>query len=357
MSLGRQHSVGVRVDGVVFGLSPYGGLIRYWQELLSGLARIGVPVQVEPPARLRATLPQLPGAKDVDAKRWVFHSTYFTAAPRHVDANVVTVHDLILEERPQEVDPTGTWRRIKAACVRRADAIIVPSSTTARKLGRHYPHYGGPVHVVPQGLSRAILAAPSPALRAAAEALVSAAGSTRPIILHVGGREHYKDFSTVLQAFGEEGLDLDFDLVAVGSQPHQLDGEAVWCVGGSGRGRVLLLGYVSDDILGALYRQASVCVTASLAEGFGLVPVEAMACGLPVAHAALAVFQETLDGHGHPFAPGEPSDCARAIRDAVRSGLAARAAAAQSVRERFDWRNTVIRTTGVYEGAVSASGR
>jgi len=107
----------------------------------------------------------------------------------------------------------------------------------------------------------------------------------------------------------------------------------------------------SDPVLRSLYRNAAVVLVPSLAEGFGLVAVEAMACGAPVLAAAAAALPEATAGAAALLDPADPEAWARAIRELFDdAGLAARARAASLARVAlFDRAEPVRRVLGLLE--------
>jgi glycosyltransferase involved in cell wall biosynthesis len=72
------------------------------------------------------------------------------------------------------------------------------------------------------------------------------------------------------------------------------------------------LGYVSDEELAKLY-SSCVLVSASMDEGFGLTPLEAMACGGPVVASSIPAHKETLGHSAHYFEPNDADDLAFAL--------------------------------------------
>ncbi|HEX4520342.1 MAG TPA: glycosyltransferase family 1 protein [Gaiellaceae bacterium] len=77
------------------------------------------------------------------------------------------------------------------------------------------------------------------------------------------------------------------------------------------------LGNVSLDELVSLYRRASALVFPSLYEGFGLPPLEAMACGCPVASSAAASLPEVCGNAARYFSPDDPEELAAAVSDVL----------------------------------------
>src|SRR5579862_4157442 len=78
-------------------------------------------------------------------------------------------------------------------------------------------------------------------------------------------------------------------------------------------------GHVSGDELVSLYRRASALVFPSLYEGFGQPPLEAMACGCPVACSNAASLPEVVDEAARLFDPRDPPAIADAVRDVLES--------------------------------------
>jgi glycosyltransferase involved in cell wall biosynthesis len=83
--------------------------------------------------------------------------------------------------------------------------------------------------------------------------------------------------------------------------------------------RVLQLGYVSDSELKALYENAGCFVFASLYEGFGLPPLEAISSGCPVVVSRIASLPELFDGAASFCDPYDPKNIAAAIQHSIKS--------------------------------------
>ncbi|WP_194813505.1 glycosyltransferase [Nocardia sp. XZ_19_385] len=121
--------------------------------------------------------------------------------------------------------------------------------------------------------------------------------------------------------------------------------------------RLRMLGPVSHATMPRLYRSADVALCTSWYEPFGLVPLEAMACGTPVVATAVGGMLDTVvDGvTGRLVAPPEPATIARAVRalldDPVRRESWG-AAGIQRVRERYSWDRIAAETVTTYERAT-----
>lgn len=115
--------------------------------------------------------------------------------------------------------------------------------------------------------------------------------------------------------------------------------------------RVRFLGKVSDDELVAAYRAADVAATPSVAfEGFGLVVLEALACGTPVVGSAVEGLKEALEGFDSSLLvpPRDPSALAERLRGALPDRERCRKYA-----EGFTWERTASAVIEVYRSAAS----
>jgi glycosyltransferase involved in cell wall biosynthesis len=118
--------------------------------------------------------------------------------------------------------------------------------------------------------------------------------------------------------------------------------------------RVHFTGHVTTEELVRLYNRATLLISPSLYEGFGLPAAEAMACGTPVIATTGGAFPEVID-HGETgwlVPPGDAHALAEAIRmlmdaPALRERLGR--AAVTAIRERFSWRKAATETLAVYE--------
>jgi glycosyltransferase involved in cell wall biosynthesis len=311
-----KQTAGVRllVDGIIFQQQRFGGIRRLHGEVLTrlpsevdlrvvtegpiegelpvGLPRRRIPSMVDllRPGRLWG--PLVPRATAA-ARRWaygdgegdVFWSTYYTRPPEWSGAEVVWVYDMIHERFAEEYgrDRDDELRRRKREAVDHADAVIAISRATADDLQATYGiDLGDRLSVVP--LAPVVLGVPS-----------TTAGE--PYLLHVGGRAGYKGFLALLRAYATWPGRHDVRLLAAGGPWTEDEEQAIAALGLADRVSVVV--EPNDRRLGELYAGAAAFVHPSRAEGFGLIVLEAMAAGVPVVAARLAVTQEV--GGDIPF--------------------------------------------------------
>lgn len=120
--------------------------------------------------------------------------------------------------------------------------------------------------------------------------------------------------------------------------------------------KILLLGFVSDEELVALYNMAKVFVMPSLYEGFGLPVVEAFACGCPVIASDKGSLKEVAGSAAYIIDPYSVNDMAHAIEKVVGDTKFAKSLATKGLQQakHFSWKKTADATVLSYEKAFSS---
>jgi glycosyltransferase involved in cell wall biosynthesis len=250
------------------------------------------------------------------------HTTNCFLPLRRPCPGVVTIHDLAFEDhRADFARTTGAkYRYFVPRAARGAERVICVSEFTAGDVVRRYGVAPDRIRVVPNAPSLPIGTAPL--------------ADGEPYLLAVGDLRAKKNLERLVRAWGMLGTGHRLVLAGLGD-PDGLPAS------------VEVVGYVDDDRLDALMRGADVVVHPSLYEGFGLVVLEAMARGVPVAAADVTALPETGGDAAVYFDPLDPAAIARGIREALqaRADLAARGRARAA---RFSWRRTADETAAVY---------
>lgn len=221
----------------------------------------------------------------------VFHAPWIDGALlRPTVPTVVTLHDLVPLKRHGEYLRTGIRFRLRYLAVQRATRVIVPTAAVAADAEALLGIGGERIAVIPEAAATALSARP--------EAEVAAVRRRYELperyLLWVGGLEHPDPRKRVAAL---AGAPRQLPLVLVGRT-------ARWARELPG---VHLTGEISDDELAAVYTGAHALVFPSEDEGFGLPPVEALACGTPVAACDVPVLREVL---GDRVALVDPGDLA-----------------------------------------------
>jgi glycosyltransferase involved in cell wall biosynthesis len=123
------------------------------------------------------------------------------------------------------------------------------------------------------------------------------------------------------------------------------------------RDRVVVTGFVPDADLAALYSGGLFFVYPSLYEGFGLPPLEAMQCGLPVIASNTSSLPEVVGNAGLLIDPRDPTELTQAMSRLLED-TSLRATLQQRALERarqFSWERTADTTIAAYRAAAEAS--
>ena len=203
------------------------------------------------------------------------------------------------------------------AILRRADRILV-SNPYLLDSSPHLAPFVSKCVIVPYGLDLSKFQA-TPDVRARAEEIRREAG--KPVVLFVGVLRYYKGLDYLLRAMTE----VDATLVIVGQGPMEQELRQLAQELGL-NGRVLLRGQVDDAELVASYHAADVFVLPSShrSEAFGLVQVEAMACGVPIVCTELGTGTTYVNRHGETglvVPPADPPALAAAINQLLADPL------------------------------------
>ena len=294
--------------------------------------------------------PSLPASiRSVD----LVHAMSGSAVPPAAEGQrlVVTVHDLAFDRYPG-LFPRA-WRAMYRlglrAAVRRADAIVTPSRTTAEDVLSRTKVDPGKLHVVPE-------AAALPSSDVDVGETLSRLKVRPPYVLFVGTIEPRKNLVRLVRAYRR---------VAATGVPHTmvLAGPLGWHheslmreLALEGPGEIVMTGALAPGELDAVYRAAEAFVYPSVYEGFGLPVLEAMSRGVPVVASATSSLPEVTGDAALGVNPRSVREIAAAITSLVGDvALAERLAeAGRRQAERFSWDETARMTLEVYERALDA---
>jgi glycosyltransferase involved in cell wall biosynthesis len=306
-------------------------------------------------------LPRAVRAWDLD----LVHVPYFAAPAVKSLPYVVTVHDLIPMAVPAYHGSLAmrAYLQIVARTVRGAALVLTDSEFSKRDIERMLGIPCNRVQVIPLAADEQFSPATSEEDCAAIDAVRQRFGLTRPFVLNTGGLDARKQVPAVIEGFARalSGMTAPRDLVIVGrahTGNRRMYPPLDPIIRRLGlRGRVHLVGAVGDDEFVALYRAAEVFVFASAYEGFGLTPLEAMACGAPVICSRCSSLPEVVGEAGLLIEP-EAREIAGAILSLLGdAGLRADLAARGIERSReFNWSRTAGMTLDAYSEALRMTG-
>ncbi len=336
------------------------GIGQYTARLLAALERVepgddflpmdwGRDVVMRTDRRLRWQqweLPRRAKAARVD----LLHVTGFDAPRWRPCPIVLTVHDLIGMLFPENLPPVARWYwgRWLPRTVRWADRVIADSEHTRADLVRLLGLGPERVDVVHLGVDPAFRPLRDSDALTTVRARYGLPGS---FVLYLGTIEPRKGLDTLIAAFASLAGHLPHHLVVVGKKGWYADALFRQVEALGLRQRVHFVGYVADEEIPAIYNLADLFVFPSRYEGFGLPPLEAMACGTPVVASAAASLPEVLGEAALLVPPADSAALAGAMRQALQdSELRARLHARGLDRAaQFSWESTARKTASVYE--------
>jgi len=172
-----------------------------------------------------------------------------------------------------------------------------------------------------------------------------------PYLLYVGSRKPHKNLPRLLEAYSLSGIRRDARLVLCGNPDPHISGEIERH---RLTGDVLFAEQVTDGDLSNMYRGALAFVFPSLYEGFGLPPLEAMACGTPVLTSKLCSLSEVVGNAGVLVDPLDVEAIADGIRRLVRDADLRSELRQKGLRraQGFSWEETARRTQQVLDMAA-----
>lgn len=291
----------------------------------------------------------------------LYHGLGFVAPARAPCPTVVTVFDLSFITQPKAHKPLNriylAWFT-RWSC-RRAARIIAISEWTKRDVVRHFDIAPEKVVAIPLGVDHDLFKPQPPEVIAAFKARH---GIGDRAIFYLGSLEPRKNLPRLIEAaaiVGSEPCTADLQLFVGGSPAWKYD-EVFARIRQLGlEDRVRLIGRVSDADLPKWYGACAVMAYPSLYEGFGLPPLEAMACGAPVVTSNVTSLPEVIGDAGITVDPTDAGALADALRrvlsDAeLRAELRAKGLARAA---QFTWQRTAAQTLAVYfDGLKSVRG-
>ena len=331
------HRNGVRIlyDGRVFQLQRAGGVRRIYAEVITGLPADYHPLitGVEDFGETVASHPNLeqprfkyfrPGRISVQVReRWwkprllrqldLFHPTYYDLTYGFSFSDfkcpmVLTVYDFINAIYAKLIEGSEGVIRDQTEAIRKADHIICISKATENDLLERFPEKQGKTSVIYLASSFEI----QPPL--AEQAIFE-----KPSFLFVGGRWGYKNFSFLLRVFARAcESNPRIRLQIAGAPLTTEERRQIQMLGISDR--VEAVTYPDEQQLISLYRSSVALVYPSLHEGFGLPPLEAMACRTLAITSNTTSLPEVMGDGGIMLDPTREMDWVECILKTAKGG-------------------------------------
>ncbi|HEU4966108.1 MAG TPA: glycosyltransferase family 1 protein [Candidatus Saccharimonadales bacterium] len=258
---------------------------------------------------------------------------------RYLDMN----GDTVLQKRPE--GRSRLYLGLDFAGTRRASRIVAISDFTKRELIERLGVAENKVEVIYPGVDHDIF---KPRSRT---------NQARPYILYTGSEVPRKNFLSLIDAFRElkrEASFSDLMFVKVGaSDDAHMRAIAIERIRSYGLGdAVRFTGRITDDELAQYYTMAECFIFPSFYEGFGLPPLEAMACGCPVIVANAAALPEVVGEAGLKVDPSNVKQLTDTLRQVLMQAALRRKLSLQGLERAsaFSWDRAAEQTARFYEG-------
>jgi glycosyltransferase involved in cell wall biosynthesis len=272
-------------------------------------------------------------------------------------ALVSTIHDLAPFHVTAKYDPLRMFygRVVVRRLARQQHSIIAISRNTARDIFRFFDVPRDRVRVIYNGLDHNRF---TPHARETLRAQAQKRWQfQQPFFLYVSRLEHpAKNHVRLISAFDQfkQATNSPWQLVFAGKDWSGAESIHQMIQSSPFQQDIRSLGFVPDADLPALYHAADACVYPSLYEGFGMPPVEAMACGCSVLCSDRGALAEVIGDAALIVDPEDVPDLARKLRAMAGDPDLRRRLKERGLRQarRFDWQETALATLDLYERTV-----
>ncbi len=356
-SLARELIRAGRVDLTLFVLENEKPLFDF---AAGGCRLVAVPQSAAPPVKNilwhQLTLPGLARELGLD----VLHVPSYRRLVRSAPCPTVgTIHDLAPFHVAGKYDMARMFygRVVVKSLARRQKELIAVSHCTARDIERFFGIPQSRQHVIHNGIDHdRFLPGDNDAARALA---AEKHGLTQPFFLYVSRLEHPgKNHVRLIEAFTafKQATGSPWQLALGGGDWHGADAIKAAAAASPVAADIKFLGFVPDTALPDLYRASRAMVYPSLFEGFGLPPVEAMACGTPVISSTRGALEEVVADAALILQPESVPDITAALTRFATDPALAPALSEKGLANaaRFHWSRTAARVTEVYEKAAAS---
>ena len=279
----------------------------------------------------------------------LFWSPHFNIPLGYRGKLLVTVHDAFHLAMPEYIK--GYHKQLYARTMfgfigRKATAILTDSVFTKAELARFITQNPPPVYPVHLGVAKAWFELP-----------VSPRPHPKPYILFVGNVKPHKNIRGLIKAFAQLAPSCSYDLIVIGQREGFITADTQVAEQARALGeRVVFTGWLTDSELKQYVAHASALVLPSFYEGFGLPPLEAMACGCPVIVSHAASLPEVCGNAALYCDPHSPQDIADKIQQLMSSAELRETLRRKGLEraKKFSWDTCARETLAVLEQVLAS---
>jgi len=284
----------------------------------------------------------------------LFHGTNYEVPLRAECPTVVTIHDLslLLHSSTHEARAVRRSRLLLPLMARKATLIVTPSELVRDEVCEHLKVRPEKVFAIPLAPRGSFTPMPSAQTIETRRRL----GIEDEFLLFVGTIEPRKNLLTLVKALEEvlRTTELRPQVVVAGKVGWKSDELLSHLDRSPARERVHFVGFLPDEDLRALYSCCRAFIYPSLYEGFGLPPLEAMACGAPVIASRVPSIKESV---ARIISATDSEGLARNVIELLREDQARQLLFVRGLKhaQEFSWQRTAALTREVYAQALKST--
>lgn len=237
-------------------------------------------------------------------------------------SKITTIHDVSFLHNPGWFSKGYYlfYKILTPLIIKTSRAILTVSEFSKSEILKYYDVAPEKIHVVYNAVTKALENSTSD-------------NQKEKYILTVGSLDPRKNFKTLIRAFSDERLK-HLELRIVGGT-NRVFGELGYDMQNSPN--IKFLGRISDEELRNQYRNAHLFILASLYEGFGIPPLEALGNGCPIALSDIPVFHEIFEDAAVYFNPTDVDDIIGAILKSYNNSMSSSVDTPNKVLKKFSW--------------------
>ncbi|MBI2196525.1 glycosyltransferase family 4 protein [Candidatus Daviesbacteria bacterium] len=286
------------------------------------------------------------------------HFPHFNVPIFYTGKFVVTIHDLIHQHRhtirATRLDPFTSkikqigYRKVFKVATNKSQKILVPSKSVKQLLLDEWGIDKERIVVTPEAVDSSVLEIANEISKVDCEKVLSKFKIKQPYLFYVGNAHPHKNVEGLIGAFKElrqkykslslvlSGYDHYFWQRVKKENPYE---------------GIIYTGFVTDEEMVALYKEAETFVMPSFEEGFGIPVLEAMACTCPVVASSAGSLPEVGEEAALYFDPAKPDDMAEKISLVLGSEKLRQKLIEKGLKryKQFSWRKLAEKTLEVYQ--------
>ncbi len=266
--------------------------------------------------------------------------------------SIVTIHDLIYYLYPDQCPSKAAHyyaRFMLQYVTKHAHVLITDSEYSKQDLIKYFHTPDEKIHVILPAADEKCWSHSTERIQINIEEKY---GIEQPYILYVGKHHPYKNISTLLQAYNtHREMYEEFQLVIAGKRDNRRKDLYITARTLDSGKYIVFTDFVPEEELFELYRRARLFVFPSLYEGFGLPPLEAMACGVPVIASNAASLPEVVGDAAIQVDPLNVREFANAMRTVLTDPERWNTLKQKGLRraQHFSWETAAKQLLRIYE--------